>query len=142
MASSQDEIAPETKAAAGEIAAPEPATPTPEPQTTSNVTDRLETFFYYWSANRQDDMLTLCAPSWQNKVEMEAGIHAEGFEDYASLQAVHIYDTETIIDDLALIDTKLRMIGYVWDALTLQYKTVTLGTLNDLRDTVNKLRPT
>jgi len=44
-------------------------TPTPEPQTTSNVTDRLETFFYYWSANRYDDMLTLCAPSWQNKVE-------------------------------------------------------------------------
>ena len=44
-------------------------TPTPEPQMTSNVTDRLETFFYYWSANRQDDMLTLCAPSWQNKVE-------------------------------------------------------------------------
>ena len=44
-------------------------TPTPEPQTTSDVTNRLETFFYYWSANRQDDMLTLCAPSWQNKVE-------------------------------------------------------------------------
>ena len=44
-------------------------TSTPEPVTTSNVTDRLETFFYYWSANRQDDMLTLCAPSWQNKVE-------------------------------------------------------------------------
>ena len=44
-------------------------TPTPEPQTSSNVTDRLETFFYYWSANRQDDMLTLCSPSWQNKVE-------------------------------------------------------------------------
>lgn len=49
---------------------PEPAvTPTPEPQTTSNVTDRLETFFYYWSANRQDDMLALCSPSWQSKVE-------------------------------------------------------------------------
>ena len=44
-------------------------TPTPQPQTAGNVTDRLETFFYYWSANRQDDMLTLCAPSWQNKVE-------------------------------------------------------------------------
>ena len=47
----------------------ERVTSTPAPQTTSNVTDRLETFFYYWSANRQDDMLTLCSPSWQNKVE-------------------------------------------------------------------------
>ena len=44
-------------------------TPTPEPQTSTAVTDRLQTFFYYWSANRQDDMLTLCSPSWQSKVE-------------------------------------------------------------------------
>ena len=58
----------EAPAAAGTAAA-EPVTPTPKPQSDSAVTDRLETFFYYWSANRQDDMLTLCAPSWQNKVE-------------------------------------------------------------------------
>ena len=54
---------------AGTANTAEPITPTPQPQATSSVTDRLETFFYYWSANRQDDMLTLCAPSWQNKVE-------------------------------------------------------------------------
>ena len=63
-------IAPGTaEPAVAAITDPDPVTPTPPPQTTSNVTDRLETFFYYWSANRQDDMLTLCAPSWQNKVE-------------------------------------------------------------------------
>ena len=44
-------------------------TSTPEPADDSSVTERLQTFFYYWSANRQDDMLTLCAPSWQSKVE-------------------------------------------------------------------------
>ena len=54
-------------------------TPTPQPAQTSPsggaendataVTDRLMTFFYYWNANRQDDMLTLCSPSWQSKTE-------------------------------------------------------------------------
>ena len=44
-------------------------TNTPEPEPDSSVTDRLQTFLYYWSANRQDDMLTLCSPSWASKVE-------------------------------------------------------------------------
>lgn len=42
---------------------------TPEPDQDTEVTDRLKSFFYYWSANRQDDMLTLCSPSWASKVE-------------------------------------------------------------------------
>ena len=54
---------PADTAAAGGVLA------TPEPSSDHSVTDRLETFFYYWSANRQDDMLTLCSPSWQSKVE-------------------------------------------------------------------------
>ena len=45
------------------------ATETPAPENENSVTERLQTFFYYWSANRQDDMLTLCSPSWRNKVE-------------------------------------------------------------------------
>jgi len=45
------------------------ATSTPEPEPDSSVTDRLQTFLFYWSANRQDDMLTLCSPSWASKVE-------------------------------------------------------------------------
>ena len=44
------------------------ATPTPVADDTS-TTDRLEDFFRYWSANRQDEMLTLCAPSWQSGVD-------------------------------------------------------------------------
>lgn len=44
-------------------------TNTPEPENDNSITDRLQTFFYYWSANRTDDMITLCSPSWQSKVE-------------------------------------------------------------------------
>lgn len=44
-------------------------THTPEPQPDNSVMTRAETFFFYWTANRQDDMLTLCSPSWINKEE-------------------------------------------------------------------------
>ncbi len=46
------------------------ATATPAPAVDDHsATDRLESFFYYWSVNKQDDMLTLCAPSWLSTVE-------------------------------------------------------------------------
>ena len=44
-------------------------TSTPEPEPDNSVVTRAETFFYYWSANRQDDMLTLCSPTWMSKEE-------------------------------------------------------------------------
>ena len=44
-------------------------TNTPEPEPDNSVTERLQTFFYYWSANRYDDMLTLCSPTWQSKTD-------------------------------------------------------------------------
>ena len=59
-----------TEAPAVAAATPEVVvTEAPAATSDSAVTDRLQTFFYYWSANRQDDMLTLCSPSWQSKVE-------------------------------------------------------------------------
>lgn len=42
---------------------------TPEPNADYEVLQRLRTFFEYWSLNRQDDMLTLCSPSWASKEE-------------------------------------------------------------------------
>lgn len=42
---------------------------TPEPNADYEVIQRLRTFFEYWALNRQDDMLTLCAPSWKSKEE-------------------------------------------------------------------------
>ena len=44
--------------------------PTPTPDNTDNLLmERLVAFFNFWSGNRQDEMLTLCAPSWQSKQE-------------------------------------------------------------------------
>lgn len=45
-----------------------PATPTPAQDDTSTV-DRLDSFFRYWAANRQDEMLMLCSPSWQSSAD-------------------------------------------------------------------------
>jgi len=42
---------------------------TPEPDMDGVLTERLRMFFSYWAANRQDDMLTLCSPSWVSKQE-------------------------------------------------------------------------
>jgi hypothetical protein len=51
-------------------ASPTPSvTYTPEPDLDSAVTQRLREFFNYWSGNRQDDMLTLCSPTWISKQE-------------------------------------------------------------------------
>ena len=56
----------------GETVTAKPASPettdTPEPED-NYLLERLYTFFKYWSGNRQDEMLGLCAPSWQNKQE-------------------------------------------------------------------------
>ena len=40
---------------------------TPMPQEDSAMTDRLESFFYYWSGNQLDEMLKLCSPYWQSQ---------------------------------------------------------------------------
>ena len=42
---------------------------TPDPGNDQVVLNRLETFFYYWNANRQEDMLSLCLPTWQSKAD-------------------------------------------------------------------------
>ena len=44
---------------------------TPEPEMTADkaLMERLVSFFTFWSGNRQDEMLSLCAPSWLSKEE-------------------------------------------------------------------------
>ena len=56
--------------------------------------------------------------------------------EYASLRAVHLYDTVTVIDERIGLKAKVRVTGYTWDALTRQYEKVTLGELQDLQQTV------
>ena len=49
------------------------------------------------------------------------------YADYASLQAVHIHDTVTVIDELIHLKAKLRVTGYTWDVLASRYVSVVLG---------------
>lgn len=42
---------------------------TPGPVNDTATTDQLQSFFYFWSVNKEDEMLSLCAPSWQSSVD-------------------------------------------------------------------------
>jgi hypothetical protein len=58
--------------------------------------------------------------------------NADGSDEYASLQAVHIHDTVTVIDELIQLRAKLRVTGYTWDVLAGRYTAITLGDVVDL----------
>lgn len=75
-------------------------------------------------------------PSYGLEVDFVLLQDAEGYEQYAGLQAVHPYDTVTVIDSLIGLTARLRVMGYEWDALTGQYADVTLGDLSSLEQTV------
>lgn len=75
-------------------------------------------------------------PSYSMEVDFVLLQDAEGYEQYAGLQAVHPYDTVTVIDSLIGLTARLRVTGYEWDALTGQYADVTLGDLSSLEQTV------
>lgn len=51
------------------VMTPVAATNTPEPVEDNLLYERLISFFSYWSNNRYEEMLTLCAPTWQVKQE-------------------------------------------------------------------------
>ena len=48
--------------------APSSQTAQPDTGLSSPAVQQLESFFYFWSVNNKDNMLTLCAPSWQRSV--------------------------------------------------------------------------
>lgn len=62
--------------------------------------------------------------------------NVEGLEQYASLQAIHLYDTVTVIDSVVGIRAKVRCTGYTWNCITEQYDEMTLGKLEELKQTV------
>ena len=57
------------------------------------------------------------------------------YENYASLQSVHLFDTVTVIDELVGLKAKVRVTGYKWNVLSGKYESVTLGKLQDLQQT-------
>lgn len=62
--------------------------------------------------------------------------NTDGYESYASLQAVHLHDTVTVIDELIGLKAKLRVTGYRFNCLSGQYDGVTLGKITSLEQTV------
>lgn len=64
-------------------------------------------------------------------------LHGEPeYANYASLQAVHLYDTVTVIDEMINVHAKLRVTAYEWDAIAEQYNSVTLGDLQEMQSKV------
>ena len=44
-------------------------TPDPNNLAASETVMQMESFFYFWTVNKHDDMVSLCAPSWQSSVD-------------------------------------------------------------------------
>lgn len=42
---------------------------TPEPSVTSEASAQLDSFMYLWNANKLDEMVSLCAPSWSTGLD-------------------------------------------------------------------------
>lgn len=75
-------------------------------------------------------------PTYGMDVDFVLLENTEEYQNYASLQAVHLYDTVTVIDEMIGVKSRVRATGYTWDALTEQYESVTLGELQDVQQTV------
>lgn len=76
----------------------------------------------------------------ENKVDLPAYsmevdfvmLSGDSSDSYARLQAIHLYDTVTVIDEVIGVLAKLRSIAYEWDVLAQQYMSMTLGDLRDI----------
>lgn len=53
-------------------------------------------------------------------------------QELRKLQAVHMFDTVTVIDEVVGVKKKLTVTGYKWDVLAEQYESLTLGDLLDI----------
>lgn len=75
-------------------------------------------------------------PSYGMEIDFVLLGNTEEYAQYAHLQAVHLYDTVTVIDEMIGLKAKLRVTGYKWDCLAKQYESVTLGELQELEQTI------
>ena len=75
-------------------------------------------------------------PTYGMDVDFVLLANTAEYQQYASLQAVHLYDTVTVIDEMIGMKAKVRVTGYKWDALAKQYESIKLGDLVDVQQTV------
>ena len=75
-------------------------------------------------------------PEYSMEVDFVLLQNTADYENFASLQAVHMYDTVTVIDEMIGLKSKVRATGYTWDCIARQYESVKLGALEDVQRTV------
>ena len=74
-------------------------------------------------------------PTYGMEVDFVLLETAAEYAEYARLQAVHLFDTVTVIDELIGLTARLRVTAYKWNVLSEQYESVTLGTIQDMQQT-------
>jgi len=107
------------------------------------VGESEEDGYYPDDASAKTELARLAAQDFANGVDLPAyGMEVDfvpldryntDVEDYAGLQAVHLFDTVRVIDELYHIDAKIRVTAYTWDVLAERYTGVTLGELVSTR---------
>lgn len=75
-------------------------------------------------------------PTYGMKVDFIALQDTVEYANYANLQAVFLHDTVTIIDSVIGISAKVPVSAYVWDCLSGQYISMSLGDVSSLDQTV------
>ena len=74
-------------------------------------------------------------PSYGMDVDFALLENTVDASEYMRLQAVHLFDTVTVIDEMIGLTAKLRVTAYKWNVLTEQYETVALGDIQDMQQT-------
>lgn len=75
-------------------------------------------------------------PVYGMKVDFVLLQNSAEYANYANLQAVFLHDTVTIIDSVIGVSAKVSVSAYVWNCLTEQYNSVSLGDVSSLDQTV------
>lgn len=75
-------------------------------------------------------------PNYGMKVDFILLQNTEEYANYASLQAVFLHDTVTVIDSVIGVKAKVQVNAYEWNCLTKRYNSVSLGDVSSLEQTV------
>lgn len=103
-------------------------------ETFTNVTNARNKLSALANADFTDNGVDL--PSYGMEVNFEQLADAEGYDEYAALQSIHLHDTVTVIDSMIGLMAKLRVTGYEWDCLANKYSSMTLGDVENVTQTV------
>ena len=74
-------------------------------------------------------------PSYGMEVDFALLENTLDASEYTRLQAVHLFDTVTVIDELIGLTARLRVTSYKWNVLSEQYESVSLGDIQDVQQT-------